>query len=549
MKKPIENSTFSTMKHWYSFGLKLIFEGILIGIFTGFIVVFFRFSIEKIGNYYPIIYSYLKEKLYFIPILFLILILIGILIGFLIKVEPMIRGSGIPQVEGVLLRKTNMVWWRVLLGKLFGGILSIGAGLSLGREGPSVQIGASIGQGFSKIFKRIKIEENFLITSGASAGLAAAFNAPLAGVIFALEEVHKSFSSLILLSAVSASVTADFIASGFFGLNPVFNFKSIEVLPLKNYPYLLIVGAVIGLFGALFNYSLLKVKDLYVRQKFIPIIFRPVIPLLFTGILGFLYPQVLGGGNNLVTSLTQNNFGIKLLFILLVLKFAFTIFSYGSGAPGGIFLPLLVVGAITGNLLGIFFSHTFNLNSIYINNFIILAMAGYFAAIVKAPITGIVLITEMTGSFSHLLSLSIVVFVSYIFANLVGTKPIYESLLQRSLQNEEYTLFIGEPKAKVVLEVPISIESSIEGQKIKDICWPQGCLLVGIKRGAEEIIPKGETIIYPGDYLVILTNENEVNEVMKKISEFSEGSKIKTHYKHELFFYKIVRFFKNIFKK
>ena len=549
MKKPIENSTFSTMKHWYSFGLKLIFEGILIGIFTGFAVVFFRFSIEKIGNYYPIIYSYLKEKPYFIPILFLILILIGISIGFLIKKEPMIRGSGIPQVEGVLLRKTNMIWWRVLLGKLFGGILSIGAGLSLGREGPSVQIGASIGQGFSKIFKRIKIEENFLITSGASAGLAAAFNAPLAGVIFALEEIHKSFSSLILLSAVSASVTADFIASGFFGLKPIFNFKSMEVLPLKDYPYLLIVGAVIGLFGALFNYSLLKVKDLYVRQKFIPIIFRPVIPLLFAGILGFLYPQVLGGGNTLVTSLTQNNFGIKLLFILLVLKFAFTLFSYGSGAPGGIFLPLLVVGAITGNLLGIFFSHTFNLNPIYINNFIILAMAGYFAAIVKAPITGIVLIIEMTGSFSHLLSLSIVVFISYIFANLVGSKPIYESLLQRSLHNEEYASFIGEAKAKVVLEVPISIESSIEGKKIKDICWPNGCLLVGIKRGAEEIIPKGETTIYPGDYLVILTNENEVDKVMEKISEFSEGSKIKTYYQHELFFHKIVRFFKNIFKK
>jgi len=549
MKRPIENSTFSTMKHWYSIGLKLIFEGILIGIFTGFAIVLFRYSIEKINDFYPSIFSFLKEKPYFIPILFIILISIGIIIGLLIKAEPMVRGSGIPQIEGVLLRKTNMVWWRILLGKLFGGILAIGAGLSLGREGPSVQIGASIGQGFSKIFKRIKIEENFLITSGASAGLAAAFNAPLAGVIFALEEVHKSFSSLILLSAVSASVTADFISSGFFGIKPIFNFKSIETLPLKNYPYLLIVGAVIGLFGAFFNYSLLKVKDLYVRQKFVPIIVRPVIPLIFAGILGFFYPQVLGGGNTLVTSLTQNNFGIKLLFILLVLKFAFTIFSYGSGAPGGIFLPLLVVGAITGNLLGIFFNHAFNLNPTYINNFIVLAMAGYFAAIVKAPITGIVLITEMTGSFNHLLSLSIVVFVSYFFANLVGSKPIYESLLNRSLQNEEYAAFVGEPKTRVVLEIPISIESEIEGHKIKDICWPQGCLLVSIKRGAEEIIPKGETIIYPGDYLIVLTNEEEVGQVMEKISEFSQGSKIKTYYKHELFFHKIIRFFKNIFKK
>ncbi|MDG9688473.1 chloride channel protein, partial [Streptomyces sp. DH18] len=133
----------------------------------------------------------------------------------MVKNEPMISGSGIPQVEGVLLRELDMTWWKVILGKFFGGVLSIGSGLSLGREGPSVQLGAAIGQGFSKVFRRIKIEEKYLITSGASAGLAAAFNAPLAGAMFALEEVHKNFSPLILLSALSSALSADFIASSF----------------------------------------------------------------------------------------------------------------------------------------------------------------------------------------------------------------------------------------------------------------------------------------------------------------------------------------------
>jgi H+/Cl- antiporter ClcA len=169
------------------------------------------------------------------PILILpwigVLIIIGYIVGLMVKHEPMISGSGIPQVEGVLLRKLDMSWWRVILGKFIGGILSIGSGLSLGREGPSVQLGAAVGQGFSKVFKRVKIEEKYLITSGASAGLAAAFNEPLAGVMFALEEVHKNFSPLVLLSALSA----DFIASGFFGLKPVFTFVNLTTLPLNLY--------------------------------------------------------------------------------------------------------------------------------------------------------------------------------------------------------------------------------------------------------------------------------------------------------------------------
>ena len=130
----------------------------------------------------------------------LVLAAIGYIIGFIVKKEPMVRGSGIPQVEGVVLRKMSMTWWKVLIGKVIGGILlSLGAGLSLGREGPSIQIGASIGQGYSIGLNGEKIRENLLITSGASAGLAAAFNTPLAGVIFALEEIHKIFLRLFFL--------------------------------------------------------------------------------------------------------------------------------------------------------------------------------------------------------------------------------------------------------------------------------------------------------------------------------------------------------------
>lgn len=207
----------------------------------------YRVALEKAGLLLNYIYSVISIKPILILPWIISLIIIGYIVGLMVKAEPMISGSGIPQVEGVLLRKLDMTWWKVITGKFLGGVLSIGSGLSLGREGPSVQLGSAIGQGFSKIFKRINVEEKYLITSGASAGLAAAFNAPLAGAMFALEEVHKNFSPLILLSALSSALSADFIASGFFGLKPVFNFGNLASLPLQFYLYIILLGIILGI--------------------------------------------------------------------------------------------------------------------------------------------------------------------------------------------------------------------------------------------------------------------------------------------------------------
>lgn len=235
-----KHNTYNTLFHWKSLRFKLVLEGIGVGIITSLVVVLYRFALEKSLIVITNVYDILGRRPYLIPVLILTFILIAYIVGLLVKKEPMISGSGIPQVEGVLLRKLEMKWWRVIIGKFIGGILTIGSGLSLGREGPSVQIGAAVGQGFSKVFKRVKVEEKFLITSGASAGLSAAFNAPLAGVLFALEEVHKNFSPLVLLSSLAAALSADYISSVFFGLKPVLKFESLSVLPLNTYLYIIL---------------------------------------------------------------------------------------------------------------------------------------------------------------------------------------------------------------------------------------------------------------------------------------------------------------------
>jgi H+/Cl- antiporter ClcA len=517
----MKNNTSNTLSYWYSFRSKIIAQSVLVGLISGLVVVFYRFLLEKAIHIAHISYKFQLNNYWFIPIWIIILIITGYIVGSIIQNEPMSSGSGIPQVEGIILRKLNMNWLKIILGKFIGGVLCIGAGLSLGREGPSIQIGASVGQGFSAIFKRVKLEEKFLITSGASAGLAAAFNAPISGAIFAMEEVHKNFSPIVLGSALTASITADFVSKQFFGLKPVFNFNYIKPIPLNDYSYLIFLGIILGILGVVFNKSLLKTQDMYNNQKLLSVKTRPIFAFIIAGIFGLLLPEVLGGGHSIVESLVDSSFNIKFLLIILLAKFIFTMISYGSGSPGGIFLPLLVIGALIGAIYGYFVIDVFGFDKSYINNLIILGMAGYFTAIVKAPITGIILITEMTGSFSHILPICIVSMIAYIVSDIMKSKPIYESLLERMI-DKGMNRFKGENDTKVIIEIAVCMGSALEEKKVKEIEWPLECLIVGIKRGNDEIIPNGDTTIYAGDYLIVLANEDCAGDIRECLSDYGE---------------------------
>lgn len=521
MTKKIKSSTLMTLSRHMDFRLQLFLEGMGVGFITGIVVVFYRFMLDKADSFRNIVYGFLKSNSFVYTLFWLfVLFIIALILDFILKKEPFVSGSGIPQVKGILLSQLKMNWFKVIINKIVGGILAIGAGLSLGREGPSIQLGAAVGQGFSRFLGRLRMEENYLITSGASAGLAAAFNAPLAGVIFSLEEMHKSFSPLVLTSATAASLVADFISKHFFGQKPVFDFHALPNLPLNYYLYLIGLGILLGLFGAFFNRALVKAQDLF---KVMPISQKTklLIPLFIGGLLGFCLPETLGGGHHLINSLDAGKLTLGMLLILVIVKFLFTLLSYASGAPGGIFLPLLVIGALSGNFYGEFLAQYLNIPSHFINNFIVLAMAAYFTAIVKAPITGSILITEMTGSFSHLLSLITVSMVAYLITDLLGSQPIYDVLLKRLLANKKNNFFIGSSDRKSLVETVVQLGSEIEKKRVRDIAWPKSSLLIAIKRGETEIIPKGNTRLYVGDYLLVLTNEDLERETKKALSKLT----------------------------
>lgn len=505
---------------WKDIRIRLLAQGIAVGAASGLIVVLYRLALEKAEELRLIAVGAASGHAAFTALWFGALVLAGLFVGHLVRREPLINGSGIPQVEAVLARKIEMDWLSVVTRKFIGGVVSIGAGLSLGREGPSIQLGASAGQGLGRMFKRTRTEEKYLITSGASAGLAAAFNAPLAGVMFSLEEIHRHFSPLVLLAAMSAALTADFVSARFFGLAPVFHVGEVSALPLEYYGYIILLGIIVAGFGVLFNKSILFAQDTYKKLGHIPKDYRIVIPFILAGVLAFAYPAALGGGHGIFDSLMEGNMTLNVMIIALAIKYVFTMVCYGSGAPGGIFFPLLILGALTGGVYGRMLVGAFGIDPVFIKNFVILAMAAYFTAIVRAPITGSILITEMTGSFTHLLSLSVISLTAYVVADLMKSEPIYESLLERLLAKGSNT-FKGEKKNKVMLEISVFMDSELDGCMVKEIGLGDNCLIVGVQGGGHDIIPGGDTILRSGDCITLLVEETAASEVKSMLKSLA----------------------------
>lgn len=419
------------------FSLRLLLEGLAVGLGAGISISVFRYLLAGSEILRPVIYHNLREAMadgqwQWLALYILSFIIIAYLLKLIVAREPMCTGSGIPQIKGILQGDMSMRWFSVLWSKIIGGVLAIGTGMSLGREGPSVQIGACVGQGLSQTSRRTGFESRILMTAGAGAGLAAAFNAPLAGVIFGLEEMQKTISPALLLTGITASITAATVTEVVFGMSPVFSMGYLLPLPLNLFDVLVVAGIVIGLLGRLFNIALAYSLNTYSRLG-LSGMKKPLVPLVLAGILGFVLPEILGGGNLLVDSLVVTDYTIGFLCLLFVGKFLFTMICFGSGVPGGIFLPMLVLGAAGGAVLAKLLVLAGLLPAMYYADIIVFGMAAYFSSVVKSPVTGSILILEMTGSFQHMLALLVVSLTAYVISDLTGGRPVYDELLDRAL--------------------------------------------------------------------------------------------------------------------
>lgn len=499
--------------------VKIILISTFIGAMAGLAAILYRYALSSAEEISFEMYTFVAENKAYIPLLFIGLAIVGYAIGVLTKRYSLISGSGIPQVKGRIMGYINGSWLSTLIAKFFGGTACIIAGLSLGREGPSIQLGACVAQGISDKFAKTQHEKRIYIASGASAGLAAAFNAPLAGVMFALEEIFKYFSPMVLLSTMVAATTADFVSKIFFGTSHVFDFEITRTIPITYYWLFIILGIILGFSGVIYNICLVTSQKIYKKMSCLNPKVRTIIPFILAGILGLTFPIVLCGGHSIIEELDLSA-SLSFLVLVLLIKFLFSMISFGSGAPGGIFFPLLVLGSTIGAIFAKIFIPALGLQEELFYNFVIIAMSGYFAAIVRAPLTGIILLVEMTGSLSQLLPLIVTSAIAYIVAEELKNKPIYESLLENLLASRGVQE-VPKDTTKILIETVVHIGSEMQDKNLRDIILPEKCLIVAIKRGTEEITPNGDTVVNAGDYLTVLTDVSHELAVREKIEQLS----------------------------
>jgi chloride channel protein, CIC family len=350
--------------------------------------------------------------------------------------SPHASGSGIPHVEAVLHEQIPPAPLGLVPVKFCGGLLAIGSGLALGREGPTVQMGAGIAVFAARVCRLCWADARVLLAAGAGAGLATAFNAPIAGLVFVLEELVQRFEHRIAVAALAALAAAIPVARLFLGDAPDFQVAPLSYPGEEGAPLFLVLGAISGLFAVAYNRSLLAA--IAVRDRFanLAIELRAGLIGAGVGVLAWFSPELVGGGDQITQRTLIGHEDLLIVAVAFVVRFVLGAVSYAAGTPGGLFAPLLVLGAQSGLLFGAACRFVFPGLLVQPQAFALVGMAAFFTGVVRAPVTGIVLVAEMTGNVTMLLPMLGACFVAMLLPMLLRNPPIYDSLREHTLRLE-----------------------------------------------------------------------------------------------------------------
>ena len=353
------------------------------------------------------------------------------------RFAPEAEGSGVQRVEATFAGEVEPVLSPIILPvKFFGGILAIGSGLALGREGPTVQMGASLSALASGMLVKHDEDRRIIEAAGAGAGLAVAFNAPISGSVFVFEELTSSFTPWLLVATLAATTSAVWTMRLILGNH--FDFAVRQVSPTavwKGWPFLAL-GLLLGAGGALYNSTiigLLRLCDRFVRISSVQ---RAAVIGAGVGVAGWFEPAMIGGGDDLTQAILTHRFTTAALAGIFLLRFAIGPWSYAAGCPGGLFAPMLVVGASFGALFGEVLNHFLPALGITPFACAVVGMATLFTACVRAPLTGIVLAVEMTGRGDLTLPLLSASLMAMLTTMLLDSEPIYETLKHRMIERQ-----------------------------------------------------------------------------------------------------------------
>lgn len=433
MYNPLTPLLHSLRHPRFSRHVKNLLFALIIGILSGYGAVIFRYIIQFIQwAFYQNSGDILTFAQDLSPVVKIGMpALGGLIVGILVYFGAReAKGHGVPEVMEAVALRDGFIRKRVALVKILASAVSIGSGGSVGREGPIVQIGSSIGSSVAQFFHIPRMHMKTMVGCGAAAGIAATFNAPIAGVLFALEVILGDFGLMSFSPVVLSSVTATTISRHYFGDLPAFVIPEYSIVSLWEYLFYPVLGVLAGLIGLAFTSILYKSEDLVDAVKF-PEWLKPAIGGALLGLILLKFPHVFGVGYGSINLTLVNEMEFTLLFMLIWIKMAATSITIGTGGSGGIFAPSLFIGAMTGGAFGSFLHSVFPAITASSGAYALVAMGGVVAGTTHAPITAIIILFELTGQYTIILPLMMTCILSTIIASSLKQGSIYTIKLLR----------------------------------------------------------------------------------------------------------------------
>lgn len=509
---------WKTVRDWHIWKLKLVdarlyFVSMIVGLLTGLVAVPYHYLLFYFFDLRSKFFASGPAWYWHIPV-FLLFLGMLIFVSWLIKKMPYITGGGIPQTRGVINgRITYKHPFIELISKFVGGILSSSAGLSLGREGPSVQIGSYVGSLVSRWTHIVTGERKQLLAAGAGAGLAAAFAAPLASSLIVIESIERFDAPKTAVTTLLAGVVAGAVASLVFPVSP---YHLIEVMEptitfFVQMKYFLILAVIISICGKIYSSILISFKRVYARVNS-PAYIKMLYLMLVAYTISMMQVNLTGGGEQFLLSQAQNG-STEIMWVtaIMILHFGFSVISISSGLPGGNFIPTLVTGGLLGQIVGLIGVRYGIIEQENVSYVMLISMSAFLVAVVRTPLTAIVLITEITGHFEVFYPSVVVGGLTYYFTELLQMKPYNVALYEDMIHAPDF-----QEEKRYTLSVEIMTDSYLDGKLVDELLLPERCMIINVRRDGKNLVPKGIRLI-PGDQIQIEMDSQDIEKLYEPL--------------------------------
>ena len=510
----------------------------VVGVLTGVVIFVFKLASSLVIERSESVYAFVRENPAFLPVLVLGAAGIGTLSAILLRRFKECRGGGIPTAVASIRGLIPMKWAQGIFALFVSALLTYTAGVPLGNEGPSVQIGAAVGKGSSGLFgKKNRAWERYNMTGGACSGFAIATGAPLSGIIFAMEEAHRRFSPTIFIvaamSVISGTVTSDILSAIFKVDTTFFDFAIDNVLPFKHLWVAALIGILCGISANLLTKLYHYIRKITKNSKFrIPFSCNIVAIFTATAMLGFVSADFVGSGHSLIEKIIHGHAVWYVILIAFLVRSVIMILANSGGVSGGLFVPTLAFGAMVSSVVTDALVALGFLDSRYYVIFIVVGMASFLSSSSRIPLTALAFSAEALCGATNILPVVVGVATSYFVAEIIGGLSFTDTVIEAKAAKDH----MGKSPVVVDSHMRVQPGAFAIGMEIRDILWPPTCAILSIHR-AEEHLTHHTEALFEGDLIHLHYQTYDTAETLKLLTrilgEQPEDDRAKIHGGHD----------------